>query len=380
MSLTDGEGSAPDVFRVSDVLKPDFAALLARGRGGRPGGGGAARAWASVPDPRDLLLDATGALQFGFGARLRSSTRSPRLGMLLQRLLEGIEAPGGAARFCRRNAKAFAVPATVVTFQRALAFYERPERTAISGPVASRLRRTTAAEPRKRSSSGCGSGWSRAHEAGARDRETAAPAGMNRQSLIAAAVVLLAVVGALAVYARPKSTGRCRCRHQPHGTRRAEARRHDLRRPDEAWVRRHRAGRSTATLAEAPEAAGTASGPGGGAGRARQRPPDWRPSAAQSPAPCRASGPRCRRKPAGRRGSGSRGCRGAPTLPRAPPSSTAPVIVELARVVTYSSADRDVEPPRLNRQQLPREPEPGRRHRLLRHGGERERGSSTGSS
>ncbi len=206
MSLTDGEGSAPDVFRVSDVMNPNFArswheavavvqevaAQLAPG--------------ASVPGPRDLLLDAAGAVKFGSGAPLQQHPVTS-LGMILQRLLEGIDAPPALRDFAAENAKPSPSHATVVTFQSALAFYERPARASDLQALVSRLRENPPPPSpegefellRERV-------VARAEAAPVTAKPQPRP-GMNRQFLIAAAVILLAVVGALAVYARPKSAG-----------------------------------------------------------------------------------------------------------------------------------------------------------------------------
>ena len=93
-----------EMYRVSDVLKPDFA-----------------RSWheavaivqevasqlvpgAAVPEPDDLLLDAAARCSSG-SARTRRRTRSRRWPRCCRSLLEGIDAPGGLRDLADDNAR-----------------------------------------------------------------------------------------------------------------------------------------------------------------------------------------------------------------------------------------------------------------------------------
>jgi hypothetical protein len=126
------------MYRVSDVLKPDFA-----------------RSWheavaivqavadqlvpgATVPGPDDLLIDQNGSVQLGFGS---ADPQDPvcAVASLLQSLLSGVEAPVGLRELADDNSKPVHVYSTVESFQRALAFYERPGRADDLANVVGRL-------------------------------------------------------------------------------------------------------------------------------------------------------------------------------------------------------------------------------------------------
>src|SRR4051812_48952362 len=126
------------MYRVSDVLRPEFA-----------------RSWyeavaivqevaaqlvpgAVVPGPEDLLLERNGTLQLGFGP---DTPQDPveALASILQALLEGIDAPSGLRMLAADNAVATPAVSSVESFQRALAFYERPGRAADLEALAARL-------------------------------------------------------------------------------------------------------------------------------------------------------------------------------------------------------------------------------------------------
>jgi len=82
------------MYRVSDVLKPDFArswheavAIVQEVASQLVPGG-------TVPAADDLLIDAEGAIQLGFGPDSPQNAVHA-LGSLLNSLLDGVEAPGG---------------------------------------------------------------------------------------------------------------------------------------------------------------------------------------------------------------------------------------------------------------------------------------------
>ncbi|MEO7271271.1 MAG: hypothetical protein ABI211_04625, partial [Vicinamibacterales bacterium] len=127
------------MYRVSDVLSPDFA-----------------RSWheavaivqevasqlvpgSTVPDADDLLFDEEGGIQLGFGPDAPQNAVKA-LGDLLAALLDGVDAPGGLRELAVSNAGSTPTHSSVQTFQKALAFYERPVRATDLQAVASRLR------------------------------------------------------------------------------------------------------------------------------------------------------------------------------------------------------------------------------------------------
>ena len=93
----------------------------------------------SVPGPDDLLLEADGALHLGFGPDEPQDPVCAVAG-LLQALLSGIEAPVGLRELADDNSKPSHVYTTIESFQRALAFYERPGRAEDLAHVAARAR------------------------------------------------------------------------------------------------------------------------------------------------------------------------------------------------------------------------------------------------
>src|SRR4029079_14507594 len=127
------------MYRVSDVLKPDFArswheavAIVQEVASQLVPGG-------TVPAADDLLIDAEGAIQLGFGPDSPQNAVHA-LGSLLNSLLDGVEAPGGLRDLALNNASETPTHSSVQSFHKALAFYERPARANDLQAIASRLR------------------------------------------------------------------------------------------------------------------------------------------------------------------------------------------------------------------------------------------------
>jgi hypothetical protein len=307
---------------------------------------------ARVPAPGDLLLDPAGTVQFGSGAGLQQHPVAG-LGLILQGLLEGIDAPPALRALADENARPSPAHASVETFQAALAFYERPARASDLQALVSRLHQN----PPPPNPEG---EFERLREKlVARAEVTPVPerppaSARTRQMLIAAAVILLAVVGALAVYARPGAVGA-----GDSLTARMEQKVADT---ISAGLTKLGVTAATSvtpegTLAEAPEPAGrparaVALPRTAGTSKTREGKGTLSPTARETPAaPADIM--------AATSASASLGVPGIAEMAAVAPFVEGPSIVELGGVVTYSGADRDVEPPRLNRQQLPREPKPG---------------------
>jgi TonB-like protein len=126
------------MYSVAQVLRPDFgrswheAVAIVQEVASQLSPG------LAVPAPEDLLFE-DNALVFGFGSE---SDELPvtSLAVLLQGLLEGIEAPGGLRDLATENAKPSPAHTTVQGFSRALAFYERPNRANDLSAIGGRLR------------------------------------------------------------------------------------------------------------------------------------------------------------------------------------------------------------------------------------------------
>ena len=114
------------MYTVADVLNPDFsrswpeAVALVREIAGAVGS-------SSVPAPQDLLLDESGGLALGFASE---SAQHPVTGLawILSGLLDGIDAPPQLRALAAENLGASPAHKTVEAFSSALAFFERPER------------------------------------------------------------------------------------------------------------------------------------------------------------------------------------------------------------------------------------------------------------
>jgi outer membrane biosynthesis protein TonB len=92
-----------------------------------------------LPLPADVSLTDDGAIVLGFAGESGEGPVSSLAG-LLGALLEGLEAPDALFALAADNAKPQPAHATVASFMRALAFYERPGREHDLRAVASRLR------------------------------------------------------------------------------------------------------------------------------------------------------------------------------------------------------------------------------------------------
>jgi hypothetical protein len=92
----------------------------------------------SIPGPEDIFVDEDGVLSFGFGDE---SSENPvtALATLLQGLLKGIEAPSSLIDLAAENAKAQPAHASLSSFSKALAFFERPNRANDLRAIAGRL-------------------------------------------------------------------------------------------------------------------------------------------------------------------------------------------------------------------------------------------------
>ena len=365
------------MYRVSDVLKPGFqrswheavalvqevAAQLAPG--------------ASVPEPEDLLLDGEGVLRLGFRSNAPQNQVSA-LASLLKSLLDGIDAPPALRELAKDNATASPVVSSLDAFQRALAFYERPGREAELRELAARLGTVAAVvDPEAE--------FERLREKVAAKAEpdpAAEPAQgrkrVSRKKMLIVAAVELALLAAIVAYARPQYFRSARGLSDRLERRLADTIAGRVNGDPTASVvspapvgtaeaPEPRSARSNAEKVEGPTAAGAAASPSGGGGVAtapaarhgnNARAPVVSPSDAEGPvpAPPAAAPVTTGRTPAVANSPGGPfiEVRVLP-LPDAVPVS--PTVAP--GVATYSSADRDVEPPVLYRPQLPRQPEPG---------------------
>jgi hypothetical protein len=325
---------------------------------------------ASVPGPNDLVFDSQGRLHLGFGS---DTEQNPvvALASLLGLLLEGIDAPAGLRELARNNTGSSPVITSVDGFQRGLAFYERPGRGNDLQTLVNRLQSTpTPPEPEvdparefehlREKLAGRDVPQSRADSAPAAKR-------VRRRTIVIAALVELAVLGAIVVYARPQyfrgagltdaveqrladsiSSGLDRMGGAPKGA----------------------TDRGNAALAEAPSSPAPSSA---APSSAVQRPP----------APAAKGGSSTPRTPAEKpipsQTQLSASVAPSDPLPRIelaiPPasptvSSDPPVrglridpngVTFPEALDSYSRADVDVDPPRLSRPQLPRQPAPNER-------------------
>jgi len=346
------EHTGAAMYRVSDVLKPDFArswheavAIVQEVASQLVPGG-------TVPDADDLLFDEAGEIQLGFGP---DAPQNPvrALGGLLTSLLDGVDAPVGLRDLAASNAGPTPSHSSVPSFQKALAFYERPVRANDLQAIASRLRGLPVESPesafeqlRERvAAKAQGQPEPKPEPAAKRQPK------VSRHVAIAAGVLALAVAGAFMVYARPRYLAD-----------RAEQKLADTISSGLDKIGMADApGAGAPPLAEAPEPGTIAD--------AKGTPSKASPSAGTSPQKLRAN-------PA--EGTPSLAVKGQLPMVGAPiedpgyaerdagraPAALPPPIVPSPGhledgLVTYTAADREVLPPRLSRQQLPRQPEPG---------------------
>jgi hypothetical protein len=350
--------------RVSDILKPEFArswyeavALVQEVVSQLAPGAG-------VPDVEDLLIDPTGALQFGFGSDSPGNPVSG-LGSLLQSLLDGVEAPIGLRQLADDNAKESPSLSSVAAFQRALAFYERPARGTDLRALATRLAAapSVAAEDPE-------TAFERLREkvaakAEAKPTKRNSSKRISRKAIAIAGIVELGILAAIVVYARPQYLS------SPTGV----SDRVEQKLADTISGGLNKMGMADGS--RAPAAALPAEAPPVATAGATHP-----PSQATTPAANLAS-----QKARARTTALSPSVTPILTIrgqlpeaatsggPRSVPSFVAePDVVPTdaaasgrsvgsrpdgIALVTYSQADMDVEPPRINRQQLPRQPEPG---------------------
>jgi len=339
------------MFRVLDVLRPEVGrtwhevVAIVQEVAAQLGSG------SSVPGGDDLLLDADGVLRFGFGPDTDENPVSG-LGSLLKTLLEGVDAPVGLREIAEANARATPALSSVESFQRAVGFYERPGRVNELRAVADRLAEH-ASRPvpeqefeRLREKVSARAEDPKSHQEEPRRK-------ISRKGLIAAAVLELVVLAAIVAYARPQyfrfggfgdrveqgladtiSTGLNKLPAGDLGppvSVQAEAPAPDARPLD----------RGKKTTARAVSTAGLRPA-------ASQRIPLLLPDGAQATSPS-----------------------GAPTFVLSPVPAVnepqtvggrpaaGPAVRTASGNLTYTSADLEVQPPRLSRQQLPRQPEPG---------------------
>jgi len=351
------------MYRVSDVLKPDFArswheavAIVQEVASQVVPGG-------TVPGADDLLFDDDGGIQLGFGP---DSPQNPvqALGSLLHALLEGVDAPGGLRELAVGNVAGTPSHSSVESFKRALAFYERPVRATDLQAIVARLRGLPIGSPsaafdelRERVAAKAQAQPEAVREVAKEKRAGGPP----RQAALAAAVLALAVVFAIVAYARPRFLG---------GRSLSESAEQKLADTISSGLDKMGAVGATAagapTLSEAPAPATTlpdapVRGPQAGrmVGSTGQKPrvPVDPPDADQVPL-ARGKLPPLAGAPEGLGYADREGAGSTERPMTTPPIQAAPGHLEDG-LVTYTAADRDVQPPRLSRQQLPRQPEPG---------------------
>ncbi len=346
------------MYRVADVLTPGFtrswheAVAIVQEVASQlvPG--------AAVPGPDDLLLDKNGTLELGFGP---DTVQDPvtALASLLQDLLQGVDAPPGLRDLAIDNSKLPPACSSPETFQRALAFYERPVRSNDLQAIVERLRGGPPPAPAEgefeRLREKVAARAEAEVEPGKRQQNAARP---RRAAAAVSGVLALGITAAIAAYARSGGLVAAGA-----WTDRVEQRLADT----ISGVLNHAGPGETGASAEplTAEVPGTAVGgrpttAGRTAATAGNASPDGRLVRTPIVAPAAPGDPAkalLKALPSGP-------VLEIPGIPMVDPSAV------LARaglegtlgpggLVTYSPADRDVQPPRLSRPQLPREPAPG---------------------
>jgi hypothetical protein len=310
----------------------------------------------SMPSPEDLMFDDSGALVFGFGSE---SNENPvtSLAVLLQGLLKGIDAPNGLRELATENAQPSPPHATVDSFSRALAFYERPNRATDVQAVAGRLKLVRAVNPDaefERLREKVGGKDDQEQDAGKKPNKKKGLSEKQKKALAVVSVGLAAFVAVLAV-TRVTSRAGASGLGETGGTVGL------LQRAQDKMVETISAGINKITPApaksETPAVGGKSSGP-----------------AQAMPAPASTSGRRPARdvvlrksvKPLPAPEPLAASPAPAPVvvfpsapMPMPPPPDTVVPVSEPGEPVIYSSADRAVQPPVISRPQLPREPAPG---------------------
>src|SRR6478672_8435445 len=344
------------MYRVSDILNPEFArswheavaivqeivSQLAPG--------------ATIPGPEDLLIDDNGKLQLGFGPDEAQNPVSI-LATLLKSLLNGVDAPGGLRDLAAENAKSNPALSSVSAFERALAFYERPGRASELQAIAARLRGFTATsvEPPEDPQAE----FDRLREKLAAKAEADEPteAGkpvkrFSRRTIAIAAGVELAILGAIVVYARPHYLNQT-----SELSDRVEQKLADT--ISSGLNKMGSGGPSASTAAVAAEAM-----PAGPPEPAKPS----RPAPATHPVVTTLTEKAARTPillPTGSVPLTTGGVATGPTFTMAPapgPLTAGPRVdpgLNTGPIQTYTPADAEVDPPRITRQQLPRQPEPG---------------------
>jgi hypothetical protein len=312
----------------------------------------------SMPAPEDLLFDDSGALVFGFGSE---SHENPvvSLSLLLKGLLDRVEAPTGLVDLANENARSSPAHATVEGFSRALAFYERPNRSTDVQAVGGRRRAGGMLNPDAE--------FERLREkvAGTADssEQKKAPrkglvTGRHKKAIAVAAVGVAAFVAVLAVTrAAPRESAAESSASQPP----APATPGVIKRAQDKMSETlsaglNKMGLSGTTTAAAPvhaEAPLPESRPISTSGRRAARDvvlTKARPKTSSIPpvAPAPLSD-----RPAAAAAPLASDALQVPTEPAAPDTRNG------GESVVYSSADRAVQPPTFWRPQLPREPAPG---------------------
>jgi periplasmic protein TonB len=346
----------------------------------------------TVPSPEDLLFEEDGRISFGFGSE---SNEPPvvTLGKLLQELLEGTNAPTGLRDLARENSTDPAAHSSLESFSRALAFYERPNRTSDLRALRERLggKQTVAApDPqveferlRERLAGKAPEAAVPKPEEKPREKEKEKQKKPKKQltrrhqAIIAASLGLL-LLTALAAFSRTRYTGGAASLVDSTEDKLARALSAGL----------NRLGGSTSGATMTAEAAGpaekTPATPAGTAKKAAQRTaeapaPDAVPTSGRGardivlPRPGRAGVKTAANaeRNASSRASATDALRPVPPLPPSAPAAPEPAAPEpdVERppitdplpddVVVYTSSDRGVRPPQLIRPQLPKEPAPG---------------------
>lgn len=91
-----------------------------------------------LPAPEDLLLESDGGITFGFAGE-SARPQVADLASLLDTLLKKAEAPQALRDLASENARDEPAHSTIASFSKALAFYERPNRTSDLQALAGRL-------------------------------------------------------------------------------------------------------------------------------------------------------------------------------------------------------------------------------------------------
>jgi len=353
---------APSSYSIADVVQPDFKRSWQEAVAIVQEVASQVAPETPVPDAEDLTLDGDGRLELGFGPDTAGHPVTA-LASLLQMLLEGLnDAPAGLRALANENSQPEPAHASVEGFYRALAFYERPGRSNDLQAVASRLRSFVRSRDSQVELERLRDKLATAPKApAAPDRSSVAKSKVGQRvallvgiCAIGAMVVGWALRSGVAVGARSATTqveqklaDTLAAGLQKLGVTAGTPVSAELT-PAESMVTRGGSAEAAKPMARGASKPPAARGRSGVADASEVFQPTANPYAQPSAAPYIFLAPQVIAL------EGEKGFDSEPRPQPQPPEVAAPGVPE-----SYSSSNGDVEPPRLRRQQLPRQPEPG---------------------